>query len=300
MKEIKKYEADGFPLDSVLRGKGDRKIFLVFSTLGEREADLVAGKIKLVRENTGSLIDRIILSHRRTDEIPERTEETALLAWDGTDILICNDFKVPGMGSEKGKGADMRRALYHINRLSSGSSAPEENIVIFLDADVVPEHFGAHFPTALAGAVLGGADFAKASFWREQGRVKKYAAQPLFSLIDHPLLNRMSELSYPLAGEVAGTLAFFNAVSFWQMYGVETGMIVDALMNDFSIADVNLGLYDHEHHGDRGIQKMSFGVMRTFLLQLVHYNIINLSGGASISDIFSTSFIDEKGERKNQ
>ena len=169
---------------------------------------------------------------------------------------------------------------------------------MFLDSDVVPEYFGEHFVLGLAGAVLEGADFSKASFWREMGRVKKYVAQPLFSLIDHPELKKLTDFSYPLSGEVAGTLKFFNSVNFWQIYGVETGINIDACFGDYNVTDVNLGLYDHEHHPDVNIQKMSFGIMRTFFLKLVEYGIIELKGNAKIGDIFRASFIGELGKRQ--
>ncbi len=168
---------------------------------------------------------------------------------------------------------------------------------MFLDADVLPEYFGVHFITGLAGAVLKGADYAKGSFWRAMGRVKKYVAQPLFSAISHPSLSGLSEFSYPLSGECAGTLKFFNSVSFWQMYGVETGILIDAVSGDFTLADVNLGLYDHEHHNDINIQKMSFGIIRTFLRSLIDHGIITLNKDASLSDVFSAEYINSDGER---
>jgi glucosyl-3-phosphoglycerate synthase len=292
---IRKVEYSTYSVDYAASILGDRSIFVVFSTFGERESDLIYDKISLLRKEGEGLIKRIVLSHRRAGTRPERTEKRAREAWEGTDILICNDYPVPDMEKEKGKGADMRRALYHINRDLKGK---EHDVVLFLDADVVPEYFGTHFLTALAGAVLEGDDFAKASFWRAMGRVKKFVAQPLFSLVDHPELGRLRDLHYPLSGEVAGTVAFFNSVSFWQMYGVETGINIDALMGDYSVADVNLGLYDHEHHGDIGIQKMSFGIMRTWLKQLMDYGLIELKDGASLSDTFRASLIDDKEKRE--
>ena len=203
------------------------------------------------------------------------------------------------MGKEKGKGSDMRRSLYVINRDFAKEFSPVELIVVFLDADVVPQYFGVHFVTALAGAVLKGADFAKAGFWRAMGRVKKFVAQPLFSVIEHPALNALAEYSYPLAGECAATLDFFNSMNFWQIYGVETGMLVDTAFSGYSVADVNLGLYDHEHHSDMNIQKMCFGIIRTYIQSLIDQGIIELKDSAAISDTFRCEYINENGERVN-
>ncbi len=298
MEKIKSFDASEFPLNRVLKEKQGKKIYVVFSTFGEREADLIYEKITLLQNDLGDYIDKIFLSHRRETSREELTEKKAREADPDTDIIICNDFPVPDMGDEKGKGADMRRTLYHINSQYIGERSEKDIVVVFLDTDVVADHFGVHFVLGLSGAVLSGYDFAKASFWRAMGRVKKFVAQPLFSVIQHPLVSELRNMAYPLSGEVAGTLEFFNSVHFWQMYGVETGINVDSLMMNFKVADVNLGLYDHEHHGDLNIQKMSFGIMRTFLIQLESYGIIEFKEGAMISSSFQASRIDEEGKRE--
>ncbi len=298
MKSIIQLESRDYSPEKIASLKKGREIIVVFSTFGEREADLIHHKISLLRKDAGALIDRIILSHRRQAGAEDKTERRAREAWPGVEIVVCNSLPVPDMGEERGKGADMRRSLYAIaiDHLRGGG-APKP-VIVFLDADVLTPYFGLHFVYGLAGAVLEGYDFAKASFWRGMGRVKKFVAQPIFSSIDHPALRDLRTLAYPLSGEVAGTLDFFSSVSFWQMYGVETGINIDACFGDYRIADVNLGLYDHEHHGDENIQKMAFGIIRTYLLQLVEYGIIELKDGAKISDRLSASFIDDRGERK--
>ncbi len=295
---FKTYEACEFSETKISNLKNGKKIFAVFSTFGERESDLIFDKISLLKKKLGHVIDRIILSHRRTGNDEEATERNALKADPDADIFICNFYSVSDMEDEKGKGSDMRRALYYINKKYSDKSDPENIIILFLDSDVSPDHFGEHFISGLAGAVLEGNDFAKAGFWREMGRVKKFVAQPLFSVIDHEKLNKLSDFAYPLSGEVAGTLNFFNRVSFWQMYGVETGINIDACFGNYKIADVNLGLYDHEHHEDRNIQKISFGVIRTYFLKLIEYGIIELKDNASVSDLFKGSEISRDGSRK--
>ncbi|HPS56895.1 MAG TPA: hypothetical protein PK514_02215 [Spirochaetota bacterium] len=295
MTGIIKYNHADFSHSEILELKGSRKIYVVFSTFGEREADLVASKIELLKTLPAGMIDRFILNHRRAGKEEDRTERMVISRAPETEIIISNDFAVPGMGSEKGKGADMRRTLHHINKTHPGPVS--DAIIVFLDADVVPEHFGIHFVTGLAGAVLNGAEFAKAGFWREMGRVKKFVAQPLFSVIKHPVLDRLAEFSYPLAGECAGTLDFFNSVSFMQIYGVETSILIDGLLDKRIMADVNIGLYDHEHHPDMNIQKMCFGIMRTYMLALIERGLLELKNGAELSDIFRAEYIDRREER---
>ncbi|HSV96564.1 MAG TPA: hypothetical protein VLM75_06480 [Spirochaetota bacterium] len=298
MKNIIKLESTDYSPEKIASLKKSSEICVVFSTFGEREAELIHHKITLLRKEAGDLIDRIILSHRRKNDADDKTERRAKEAWSGVEIVPCNSLSVPDMGLERGKGADMRRTLYAIGTGPDRITNPRDTVIVFLDADVLTRNFNAHFVYGLAGAVLEGCDFAKASFWRGQGRVKKFVAQPLFSSIDHPALRDLRSLAYPLSGEVAGTFDFFRSVSFWQMYGVETGINIDACFGDYRVADVNLGLYDHDHHGDEIIQKMAFGIIRTYLLQLIDYGIIELKDGAEINDRLEASYIDERGGRK--
>jgi hypothetical protein len=297
MKRVVKYNHSDFTVDEFLRLKNNKKGLVVFSTLGEREADLITEKIDLLKRLPSGVIDKIIINHRRMGDISDKTEYNISKLHGDVDILVSNSISVPDMNSEKGKGADMRRTIYRINMEYLKGMSAEDIIVVFLDADALPEFFGQHFVIGLAGGVLKGADYAKAGFWREMGRVKKYVAQPLFSVIDHPSLKTLTEFSYPLSGECAGTLSFFNSVQFWQMYGVEAGILIDASMAGYSLADINLGLYDHEHHHDINIQKMSFGIIRAYFRSLIDYGIISLNQGASLSDTFSAEYIDSDSER---
>ncbi|MCL1865399.1 MAG: hypothetical protein FWF73_06265 [Spirochaetes bacterium] len=297
MKKIVKYNHSDFTIDEFLRLKKDKKVLAVFSTFGEREADLIKEKICVLKRLPDGVIDKIIVNHRRISETSDKTEKVISELYDDVDVIVSNCVSVPDMNNENGKGADMRRTLYRINMEYLKGMSAEDVLIVFLDADVLPEFFGEHFVICLAGGVLKGADYAKAGFWRDMGRVKKYVAQPLFSVIDHPALKTLTEFSYPLSGECAGTLRFFNSVRFWQMYGVETGMLIDASMGEYSLADINLGLYDHEHHNDINIQKMSFGIIRAYFKSLVDHGIISLNKGAAVSNIFSAEYIDSNSKR---
>lgn len=297
MSEIIKYNHTNFSSEELSALKGGRKIYAVFSTFGERETDLVIDKISVLKKLPAGIIDRIIINHRREGNSPDRTETGISTLYKDVGVFTANDIAVPDMESEKGKGADMRRTLYRINTSCTDGKSPENIVIVFLDADVLPQFFGSHFVTALANAVLKGVDFAKAGFWREMGRVTKYTARPLFSAIDHPLLKNLTGFSYPLSGECAGTLGFFNSVSFSQVYGVETGILIQAAAGDYKLADVNLGLYDHEHHNELAIQKMSFGITRAYLRSLIDLGIIKLGDEAKISDIFSMEYISSASER---
>jgi len=298
MSSIEYLESSDFKISELSSLKAGRLVYVVFSTLGEREADILGKKLVLIRKDLAGFVDGVFLSHRRRAASMESTEARAVESYPGIEIILCGETPVPDMGEESGKGSDMRRALYRINREFRRGRAPRDVVVVFLDADVVTEFFGPHFILGLAGGVLKGFDFAKAGFWRAMGRVKKFVSQPLNSVIEHPSLDTLRGFSYPLSGECAGTLEFFNSVNFWQAYGIETGINVDSSMGDYRIADVNLGLYDHEHRPEIDIQKMSFSIIRCFLVQMSDYGLIEFKNGASVSDVFRAVYIDENGSRR--
>ncbi len=202
------------------------------------------------------------------------------------------------MGNERGKGADMRRTLYSLGTGSGSSGDSRDTIVVFLDADVLTQYFGAHFVYGLAGAVLEGHDFAKASFWRGLGRVKKFVAQPLFSSIDHPALRDLRSLAYPpLSGEVA--------VRWNSSPRSRSGRCMASKPESISMPVSRLSCRRRQPRivrprapCDENIQKMAFGIIRHLPYAAHRLRIIELKDGARINDRLTASYIDDRGGRK--
>ena len=68
MSKFQKVESADFNIDDVEKSKGKKKIYVVFSTFGEREANLIYDKITLLKNELGTVIDKIFLSHRRAED----------------------------------------------------------------------------------------------------------------------------------------------------------------------------------------------------------------------------------------
>lgn len=298
MTQIKLYNNTDFSAKEILSLKRQKKIYVIFTTLGDKEAEYIAEKINLFKSENNFIIDKIFLAHRRMGSEPDQTEFVIKNYSDVVELVICNNLHVPDMGTESGRGADLRRALYHINTKYVKDNNPDDFVIIYMAEDIISEFFDSDCILALAGAILSGSDFAKASFWRSMGRVKKYVAQPLLSLFNHPDLAHLTEIAYPVSNEVAGTLKFFNSVQLWQNYGLETGILLDAILSKCSVADVNLGFFEHEHRSETTIQKMSFGIMRTFMIKMKEYGFLKLENNLELSDRLEASYIDENGDRK--
>lgn len=299
MSNVTRHDSSFFNTEKLKSIKQNNLIYVVFSTLGERETDLLKEKLLMLKPYLGNLIDKIFISHRREDNISstenDSTLRIALEAIPEINIVDCASTELPDMNSESGKGADMRRTLYKIALENEKLHPDSDPVIVFLDSDTDINFFSLDYPISLACAVVAGKDFAKAGFWRKMGRAKKFTAQPLFSSIDHPSLRNLGRFTYPLSGECAARLSFFISIPFVQKYGIETSMLMDVCAGNYDVADVNLGIYDHQHRDDIGVQKISFGIIRTFLSKCEQLGLIELKNGAVISNFLRASYIDNEG-----
>lgn len=294
---IEYFNLSDFTIDGLAAIKGSRKLVVVFPTRGSRDVQLLADKISRIKKDLGSIVDIVIVAHRRHSEEVDEIESMISSSFNCVDLLLCNNIDVADMGKESGKGADMRRAIYHINKNIYPDVAPEDVAVCFLDSDSSSDCFSADYVTAMATPVFRGYDIARAGFSRPRGRASRFAAQPLFSMVEHPMLEGLSRFSYPLSGEIAATLAFFNDFEFMQGYGVETAMDIYSVSSGCMIADVNLGVYDHYPQDDISIQKISFSVLKCYFSRLQELGLIRFENGARLSERFMMNFIAASGER---
>jgi glucosyl-3-phosphoglycerate synthase len=143
-------------------------------------------------------------------------------------------------------------------------------IVCFLDgdtADPAPQHL-----LGLLGPLLSDPDvqLVKGSFDRpmqagavslphEGGRVTELMARPLINLHE-PLLAGFSQ---PLAGEFAGRRDLFEAIPFPVGYGVEIGVLMDAvrLVGLDALAECHLGSRQNRHQPLRALGEMAYAVL---------------------------------------
>lgn len=152
--------------------------------------------------------------------------------------------------TKMGKGASMRDGLL----------ASSQNIILYLDADL-----GILNPDVCKiitePIINGSADFVKARFSREAGRVTELVAKPLLSL----LFPSISGIAQPLGGIVAGTREFFEKVSFEDDYGVDIGLLIDMHLLGARILEVDIGTIEHKMKPWHQLTKMSKEVSRAIL-----------------------------------
>lgn len=149
-----------------------------------------------------------------------------------------------------GKGASMKDGLL----VSKGE------IVVYLDGDV--ENYDSNVIEILTNPIVKDeADFVKATFSREAGRVTELVAKPLLTI----LLPELAVFSQPLSGMIAGKRKFFERIQFENDYGVDVGILIDMHSLKARIKEVSLGSIVHKMKSWQQLGKMSREVSRAIL-----------------------------------
>jgi glucosyl-3-phosphoglycerate synthase len=128
--------------------------------------------------------------------------------------------------TKRGKGMSMYE----------GMLVAKNDVVVYLDGDIanyVPDVVE-RMTTPL---VTGTADFVKSSFGREAGRVTELLAKPLLSLL-YPEALRFTQ---PLSGIIAGRRGYLMKLTFENDYGVDVGLLLDALAQGGRVVEVDIG-----------------------------------------------------------
>jgi glycosyltransferase involved in cell wall biosynthesis len=200
------------------------------------------------------LVDEVLVVDGRS------ADATAARAAAAGARVVAQDDLLPEHGPALGKGDAMWRAL----------SATTGDVVAFLDADTAdpdPVHL-----LGLLGPLLDdpGIQLVKGAFSRpfrdgdtvradEGGRVTELMARPLLNL-HVPLLAGFEQ---PLAGETAARRTLLVALPFPAGYGVEIGLLIDALraVGLDGLAEAQLGTRQNRHQPLRDLGAMAFAVL---------------------------------------
>ena len=156
-------------------------------------------------ENIKNVIN-VSKKNRNVDEIivvnnlcTDRTEEIALK--EGAKVVFCD---------KQGKGYAMEE----------GIKVAKNDCIVLLDGDI--DDYAENVVELLAKPILEDkADFVKANFDREHGRVTFLVAQPLLEI----LFPNMKKYNQPLSGMIAGKKEVFEKIKLEKDYGVDIGLL---------------------------------------------------------------------------
>ncbi|MFC9794418.1 glucosyl-3-phosphoglycerate synthase [Streptomyces sp. NPDC057695] len=253
------------PLERILAAKRNTKVSVVLPALNEEATvgDIVAVIRRELMSEAVPLVDElVVLDSGSTD----RTAEVAAAA--GARV-VARDAVLPRIPAAPGKGEVLWRSLM----------ATTGDVVCFVDADL--RDFSADFVSGIVGPLLTDpdVDFVKAMYDRpfgdtpgQGGRVTELVARPLLNL-HWP---QLAGFVQPLGGEYAARRSLLERLPFPVGYGVELGLLVDALhtVGLDALAQVDVGVRKHRHQDGLALGRMAAAIYRTAQLRLSRGHLV--------------------------
>ncbi|MFJ5732539.1 glucosyl-3-phosphoglycerate synthase [Streptomyces paradoxus] len=263
------WSANDRPLHQILAAKQrtGQTVSVVLPALNEEATvgDIVAViRHDLMRQVP--LVDELVVVDSGSTD---RTFEVAAAA--GARV-VHRDGILPRLPAVPGKGEVLWRSLL----------ATRGDIVCFVDADL--RDFSSDFVSGIVGPLLTepDVDLVKAMYDRplsgaagQGGRVTELMARPLLNM-HWP---QLAGFVQPLGGEYAARRSLLEQLPFPVGYGVELGMLVDALHLSGldALAQVDVGVRKHRHQDGQALGRMAAAIYRTAQLRLARGHMIRPS-----------------------
>ncbi|MER8221314.1 glucosyl-3-phosphoglycerate synthase [Streptomyces sp. NPDC094143] len=200
------------------------------------------------------------------------TDRTSQVAAAAGATVVHRDAILPRVPTVRGKGEVLWRSLL----------VTRGDIVCFVDADL--REFSSDFVSGIVGPLLTDPDVAlvKGMYDRPLGGAGGQGGR-VTELMARPLLNmhwpRLAGFVQPLGGEYAARRSLLERLPFPVGYGVELGMLVDALhlVGLDALAQVDVGVRKHRHQDGQALGRMAAEIYRTAQLRLARGQLIRPS-----------------------
>ncbi|WP_431994639.1 glucosyl-3-phosphoglycerate synthase [Streptomyces griseoflavus] len=212
------------------------------------------------------LVDEVVVVDSGSTD---RTAETAAAA--GATV-VHRDAILPRIPAVPGKGEVLWRSLL----------VTRGDVVCFVDADL--REFSSDFVSGIVGPLLTdpAVHLVKAMYDRPLGAAAGQGGR-VTELMARPLLNmhwpQLAGFVQPLGGEYAARRSLLERLPFPVGYGVELGMLVDALhlVGLDALAQVDVGVRKHRHQDGQALGRMAAAIYRTAQLRLARGHLVRPS-----------------------
>ncbi|GGY95413.1 glucosyl-3-phosphoglycerate synthase [Streptomyces poonensis] len=245
-----------------------QSVSVVLPALNEEATvgDIVAAIRRDLVEAT-PLVDEIVVVDSGS------TDRTSAVAAAAGARVVHRDEILPRIPAVPGKGEVLWRSLL----------VAQGDIICFIDADL--REFSSDFVSGIVGPLLTDPEtqLVKAMYDRPftaSGGVPAGQGGRVTELMARPLLNmhwpQLAGFVQPLGGEYAARRSLLERLPFPVGYGVELGMLVDALhlVGLDALAQVDVGVRRHRHQDGQALGRMAAAIYRTAQLRLARGHLV--------------------------
>ncbi|MFF4168814.1 glucosyl-3-phosphoglycerate synthase [Streptomyces sp. NPDC001744] len=253
------------PMERILAAKRATTVSVVLPALNEETTvgDIVTVIRRELMSESVPLVDELVVVDSGS------TDRTAEVAAAAGARVVARDAVLPRIPAVPGKGEVLWRSLM----------ATDGDVVCFVDADL--RDFSADFVTGIVGPLLTDPEvhLVKAMYDRpldgvpgQGGRVTELMARPLLNL-HWP---QLAGFVQPLGGEYAARRSLLERLPFPVGYGVELGLLVDALhtVGLDALAQVDVGVRKHRNQDGHALGRMAATIYRTAQLRLSRGHLV--------------------------
>ncbi|WP_406861705.1 glucosyl-3-phosphoglycerate synthase [Streptomyces sp. HUAS MG47] len=253
------------PMEQILAAKRGTTVSVVLPALDEEATvgDIVSVIRRELMSEAVPLVDELVVVDSGS------TDRTAEVAAAAGARVVARDAVLPRIPALPGKGEVLWRSLL----------ATSGDVVCFVDADL--RDFSADFVSGIVGPLLTDPDveFVKAMYDRPLGDAPGQGGR-VTELVARPLLNlhwpQLAGFVQPLGGEYAARRTLLERLPFPVGYGVELGLLVDALhtVGLDALAQVDVGVRKHRHQGGQALGRMAAAIYRTAQVRLSRGHLV--------------------------
>jgi len=212
--------------------------------------------------NEAKTIDGVIREVLKLDEVKElivvddgstdRTKEKIKV------FLADSRFVYVLHPKNRGKGA----------ALKTGIKKAKKDIVLLLDADLM--NITITKIRKIINPVLNDeVDISRAGFRLARGRVTEMAVKPMMSILFPHL-----KFDQPISGQICAKKTFLEKMSFENRWGVDIGILLDAIYAGARMVEINIGKLEHKARKDNEKAEMAKQVLETMIKKagLIQHN----------------------------
>lgn len=200
-----------------------------------------------------------------------------------TEVIVVDDGSIDGtpeLATQAGARVVTSTLLGKGASMEDGLWAAQNDILLYLDGDL--SGLCDDLVERMTAPLLEGkADFVKARFTRNAGRVTVLAARPL-------LLTFFPELSHieqPLGGIIAARRSLLRNQRFEVDYGVDVGLLLDVAATGSTVAQVDIGHVQHDSQSLEVLGDMAIQVVRVILDRAGRYGRLDLQQVREVEEV---------------